>query len=485
MQAYWEAMCEAKVTDHVLDLDTANLVNKHGKNYGNSKLYVRDCYKPLADLLMEARAQNQNVVISNTPGVGKTAFRNFFVFYLAQRAKEASEGPFTIVLHGTPSQRAKTCTVLAMSGGNPSALRVPSKDLFKHVSREDPNVVYLVQVDVSKGNSDAVHLFPAGKIVMFTSPNEEAWKEFAKDGLYSGGPVFMPLWKKPELAAAAIMLGIDPTTDKFKENVTRFGGLPRAALEDHAYDRTIEDAFRKMDWSACTKNLGATDNTQGMRHRIVYYIVDEKKDGSYNFKDAELQFGTDYLLTRAADKYLEETNNAVDTVMGSKWPGVTPGEKGDFLEAVVHRSLCLSTDVQLRRLGHKSNKLFAGKAPGDLHLFDQAPQEWTWFDGVKAEDAVKLIRAALEQKKPLYLRPRIDQFPAVDAILVTASGKVLLLQVTISPRHSITGKKALPMLNKLVQLAPRTRLLWCLSCLPRCSRSTRSRTWVRRRCGST
>jgi hypothetical protein len=147
-------------------------------------------------------------------------------------------------------------------------------------------------------------------------------------------------------------------------------------------------------------------------------IVKETGDGVYNFESAQLYFGTDYLLMCAADKYVEQMEDAVFTVMSSQLPGVTPGEKGNFLEAVARRSLCLSADMQLRRLDHSSVYLFEGTSPANVHLFDQVPLEWTWFTTV--EGAVQLIEDALKNKKTLYPRPISDTFASVDAIMVPA-----------------------------------------------------------------
>jgi Ni2+-binding GTPase involved in maturation of urease and hydrogenase len=160
MEAYWKALCAAELDGRVLDLGNANLVDKTGRNDGGSKLFVRACYEPLAKLLMEARRSYKNVVITGTPGIGKTAFRNFFVFYLAQSTKTAGI-TFIIVLHGTPDERSDSCSVLTVSGGIPLALRVASRDLFNHVSRENASIVYLV--DVSEGDSKAMKLFPSGR----------------------------------------------------------------------------------------------------------------------------------------------------------------------------------------------------------------------------------------------------------------------------------------------------------------------------------
>ena len=224
-------------------------------------------------------------------------------------------------------------------------------------------------------------------------------------------------------------------------------------LETRDYERTITDGLKNMDWSVCSQSVGRQDNSSGVVHRLLYYRV-QKVNGVYDFHRASLFFGTDYILTLAADKYLEEMADAVNTVMHSTWPGVSPGVKGDFVEAVAHRALCWSNDLLLRRIKHSSKDLFSGRTPGKYHLRgDASPLEWTWFQNV--DEAVHMIGTAVAANSELYLRPSCDDFPAVDAILVTATGRVLLLQMTISASHGIDGSEAAPVFAKLVEASPR------------------------------
>jgi hypothetical protein len=51
--------------------------------------------------------------------------------------------------------------------------------------------------------------------MIFTSPNKDAYHDFSKEDLFKDTPLYMPLWKTEELEAAARMLGINPTANKF------------------------------------------------------------------------------------------------------------------------------------------------------------------------------------------------------------------------------------------------------------------------------
>jgi hypothetical protein len=455
MLKYWTAMFGATVDeDSVLDLSDAQLVDKTGCNASDFKLFVRSCYKTLSDELMKARDLKKNVVISGTPGIGKTAFRNYFVYYLVQKMKADTDTSYTIVLHGTPGDRASHYYVLSapivVGVRTLNAVRVEGS--MPMAERNDPNLVYLV--DVSGGDSALKFDLKAGRTVMFTSPSRKAYSEFLKTGGFLGKPLTMPLWKLDEMKAAASMLEIDATTDLFKRMWTQFGGVPRAVLESakggrDVYTANLNASLLRLDWASSTRTLGGTDDTENVCHRLLYYRVGEDAHGGYDFGSAALQFGTDYLLALAADGYIATLKDAVMSVMHSPWPGVTPGVKGDFLEAVTHRLLCFRSEVQLVRIGHKSTALFKRTDP--VQLFDP-PINWTWFKDVA--HASSLLKAAVRDRTALYLRPESDLFPAVDAIVVTTKQKVLLLQVTINKKHPINTKEAVVVFQKLTSACP-------------------------------
>jgi hypothetical protein len=455
MLAYMQAMWNANVgIDSVLDLGpSALLVDKYTKNVDNSNMYVRDCYQPLADLIWSALHQNLNVVLSGTPGIGKTEFRNFFVWCCLQKVKNGHLTDVTLVLHGMPGDRAMTCAMLkATTGGTFEALRVPAADLLKYVNGDDPNLFYLA--DVSKGDTQALKdTLPAGKIVVFTSPNEKTYSEFGKSKLFSGHPLYMPLWRKPELAAALQLRDIDPQSDFFQRRWTLYNGVPRAFLE-HSYAARVKEALSGMDWTKATESVEAVNNTKQVKHRLLYYVVNKNLDGSYNFKEAQLRWGSYYLLGQAADTYIQLLVSASTNLHFNPWNKIGRGVQGDFLEAVAHRSICISKKLLLRRLGHTSKELFKGESPYEFEFGGEEKEalEWTWCKSV--QETVQTIKLALQQKKNVYICFSDDQFPAVDAVLVLGAfdiQHVLLLQMTINVQHGITGPAATKVYKELVQ----------------------------------
>jgi hypothetical protein len=71
--------------------------------------------------------------------------------------------------------------------------------------------------------------------------------------------------------------------------------------------------------------------------------------------------------------------------------------------------------------------------------------------GFQRPEAVVAVKRALGSPNPLYLRPRCDPFPAIDVILVTHGGKVLLLRRAISKEHAVSGKVAQSVFVELME----------------------------------
>jgi hypothetical protein len=167
---------------------------------------------------MEAHDRHKNVVISGTPGVGKSTFRNDVVHCLVQKMKRG--GPiYTVVQHSSPGPRSLGQLI---DGGDGA----------------DGNLFYLL--DVSEGNSQERIGFAPGSTVMFTSPNQRAYHAFLKQDSYRAGPLFMPLWEREE--AAARFLGASADTESFQLNWHRYGGVPRLLVDAEDPETIIDVA---------------------------------------------------------------------------------------------------------------------------------------------------------------------------------------------------------------------------------------------------
>lgn len=71
------ALTKAVVTEDTLEL--ANGTFFLGNRHWGSKLFIRPCYKEMADLILSGEVQD--IVVTGTPGIGKSMF-GYYLLYL-------------------------------------------------------------------------------------------------------------------------------------------------------------------------------------------------------------------------------------------------------------------------------------------------------------------------------------------------------------------------------------------------------------------
>ena len=103
-----------------MEFDNVSFVDRHShvhteETHGIRKLFVRDCYRDLAQIIMKNPVCN--TVITGTPGVGKTSFRNYLILRLIKHYMTEKED-FSIVVDLSPK---------AMGGGSNPSFRSKSQ----------------------------------------------------------------------------------------------------------------------------------------------------------------------------------------------------------------------------------------------------------------------------------------------------------------------------------------------------------------------
>ena len=75
------ALTEAVVTDNTLELANGTVFPR-GSKIG-SKLFIRPCYKELSEIILDAASRGvvRDVVVTGTPGIGKSCF-GWYLLYL-------------------------------------------------------------------------------------------------------------------------------------------------------------------------------------------------------------------------------------------------------------------------------------------------------------------------------------------------------------------------------------------------------------------
>ena len=293
---YWYGMCHQSVQNDVLQLENgAQFVSRDNTMTGPLKLFVRPCYSEMIALIMDQTSRN--AVVTGTPGVGKTMLRNVLVHVLIQHCRERKQ-PFCIVLDKSPSMGNALHVFKATFDGDGGSLSW-SASIFNKVAfskdRDLPAghpVWYLL--DVSEGKSaDRIALPGCSRTIMFTSPDEAAYKEFVKQDCVK---YFMPLWSKDE-ANKARQLTTSISGEVFSERWDKYGGVARALFASDqellTYEVRVEEALTTLDAQGNFNYLGEMNGTSSIKHLLFYLEVDT--DPTNLFRRGHLNFGTDYI----------------------------------------------------------------------------------------------------------------------------------------------------------------------------------------------
>lgn len=161
------------LTGTFLDLG-ANVYFLGNRELG-SKLYLRKCYQELLEDTVGTISSGSNVVITGTPGIGKSYFLFFFMCHLRTTEPEAN-----VILYRGSEEK----WYLFLKEGVFTA----SKKHFDTKYMDDPNTWYLVD--------EALPLQVRAKTLLVSSPYKETYKEFRKTNVRIK---YMPIWSKEEI----------------------------------------------------------------------------------------------------------------------------------------------------------------------------------------------------------------------------------------------------------------------------------------------
>eukprot|EP00389_Voromonas_pontica_P010814 GDKH01016481.1.p1 GENE.GDKH01016481.1~~GDKH01016481.1.p1 ORF type:complete len:631 (-),score=73.16 GDKH01016481.1:81-1973(-) len=450
-----EKLCDVKVRDNFLDFGNVHTIGRFDTLDGPTKLFVRDCYQELFSIIWDNVTNKTNSVLTGTPGVGKTAFRNYILWKLVDKLKDGEVS--AVAIHHSTSMMPYN-VVMVFTWDNVAkklGLKKWRADLFPTKFGQDEKLVYLV--DVSKGMEAGVirGLF-AGSTVLTSSPNKNAWNEMFKE--HAKNCLYMPVWSKEEMNQLF--------ADKIKESITaketfedlfvKYGGVPRAQLFPDRWEESIKEKINMITLDSMATNINSTNLNDSVRHQLFYLFPDDaNQQGFINFK---LQFGTLHILELVVMKVFQLFDEQKNFVFFSPWPG-SHGIRGNFYEELVHRAFRLGKDnesLTLSNIPPNSRKLPELKRARIQNVLwvsgSISEQKIAIVDAVKKAKA-KVITTSANENKAFYIRPESDNFPAIDAIYVDPKGIVFLLQMTIKRSHGSSKQPEATEMLKVLQEA--------------------------------
>jgi len=241
-----------------MEMRPGTTVNMQLVQYDNEiqqeEFYVRACYPTLAAKILElAQSGTRTILITGTPGIGKSFFRNYMLWHLLRDGKD--------VLMQSTRRYGASGFALVYSHGIPSVVK-------KGRICGDPSGIVYNLADLSDNAGDFV-IRRQMVTIATASPNNDLG-QVAKQSFVK---LYMPAWDLAELQQAAVEMKWEQVAEGF----LKYGGVPRAIAYPDSFVSRVHD---KVEGLVATHGSEALKHLSGdsiASHTITHFIVDPKE----------------------------------------------------------------------------------------------------------------------------------------------------------------------------------------------------------------
>ncbi|XP_064397367.1 uncharacterized protein LOC135344162 [Halichondria panicea] len=342
---------------------------------GEIKIYVRESYKILHDLIHHQYA-GKHIIISGNPGIGKSWFS---LFELIMSLKNLSTSPYTAIVYENPNLGIKC---VFNEDGYQSSDESVALALYSFCT--------LFLYDCSTNGKEPTLLSNAITIV-YTSPRESNYKNFQKQKK----PLkclYMPTWTVDELKKIA-PVDMD-VSDRFRV----WGGIPRYILDEDLDQAVLHRAVNAIKEVKIYELAFKSGGDETIGHKIYHMDV------SSDYTSYDTSFASEFILEYVMQKI--EMSCYVHAVDFINTYASGDACVGQLFEAISHGRLKKGGKFLTRKLGSEEEMPLTLKEP-EFVLFEDLQNFQT------------------KTNKPKYLLPKSKTFPSVDSIWVDGEDMVL------------------------------------------------------------
>ena len=405
------ALTEAVVTDNTLEL--ANGTVFPGISKIRSKLFIRPCYKELSEIILDGASRGvvRDVVVTGTPGIGKSVFGWYLLYLLRCQGRT--------VVYELKGDWYRFSDEGVQEG--------EFSDFRRAGYLRDPTAWYLSDPEWRPKETFE------GTTVVLVSPKEDRVKEFLKQSILDL-QLFMPVFDMDEVLECRQAVYPDVPLEDVKKAFGDVGGVARAIFRPRKLQQLkdkMEKGARGMDVEVLRRVLSFQYSTSDDK-----ISTDETGDALLHifplpdamFERFEVNFASEYArnLTASVLPQTEERAVAalVGTALGNKALAAKIGNSplGLAFEAHAHNAIGgtengegsdgRTFDVTILQVSSSGDgEVLGGK---DSLNFDFAQREV--FDGLAFPDKVD---------KGIYYTPKTDRFAAIDSFGVDTDADTL------------------------------------------------------------
>ena len=217
MTQAWTALRAAELVP-IADVDVSGatyLPVRAALKTGINRLYVRACYDEIADTISGYLSSPKSVVLTGTPGIGKSSFVPYLLWRWANAA--SSDRPYARIVY----QHSDDYQYIDLANGTVASLNVEQARAYRH----EADVLFVLdpqcKVALNRGLSAPPTLY-------VTSPRADGdFRTFDNDN--QPVIVFMDLWTLAELSVVNVTLApsVRVTRGVLEERFAVYGGVVR------------------------------------------------------------------------------------------------------------------------------------------------------------------------------------------------------------------------------------------------------------------
>ena len=199
-----------------------------GANNNTSKLVVRECYNVIIRTISEEKYTN--VLLRGTPGIGKSFFLFFYVYFLVKSNVNRKSVIAVAYLH----METRRTIYLSVENGHATV-----SDSYTST----PNYYFSDSVDIETSKASTC------LTVLFASMDDIHFKTFEKvlqQPTSNSGDMYMPLVPTHELVKMSVSESMSESTVQFRRDI--YGGSARNCLDNcnHRVDDSVKTELREF-----------------------------------------------------------------------------------------------------------------------------------------------------------------------------------------------------------------------------------------------
>ncbi|EKX50908.1 hypothetical protein GUITHDRAFT_103492 [Guillardia theta CCMP2712] len=370
--------------------------------FGN-QLFLRDCYFEMKQLIAEyfrldtEKPKNGQVILTGSPGIGKSCFAYFFLLQLLGSDEEVvyQVGAEYWYFDGAEWSRFRDVTVFA-----------PFLITFRGW--------YICDLYEGQGN---YVLEDSLRTIILAPPKLRGFKDILNNG---AGRYFLPTWTDEEMSIFIKMQGGRVNEEEAKNVVEDWGNVPRNVIMRPL--ETLEQAIQTItSMSSLNKKMIAAGNEDlGSPSRLIHLVP--SSDYTTISARACSQKAAEKIFARLVRKDWDALIRMVFICSDSGWDWGA----GLVFECLAHEVLKKGGRYRLRSLGSGED--------------DEGAREVISLDVKKSQAYFEVSRTGLKEWKIMentYCKPKALNFPCMSALLLSDQEVLYMFQMTRTEQYPI------------------------------------------------